>query len=585
MSIVVESNNQNKGLLENKDFPDVSQFKDLIEQGTKLTELRTILQQQLVYFPYVEYSYMNSIITGMYYTHYYNQKKEREEPKVKNVFRYVGDREKQKEEQKKKEQQERIAHNKQPANNNNINEEEEAMIEAAIAASLTDLNNGNSNNNEEEDEKESSVVVEKQIEVIKVEEEKKRDCVEEEEIEIEDGHVIVKKTIIRDHVLTIDNVVTKKECDRIINVGLNEGFTVPENKTVLDQRYRYQFFDTDIADNLFKSFKKCIPSTLPDGSELVRVRDKLRLYRYTEGEIFLPHVDGGSEYKRGKHFGEYSYYTFVLYLSDCESDGLIGGETRFCDVKRWPEDVSTFVTPKKGSCLLFRQKNMKHEGCLIKDGTKYIIQGMVMYKTPANLLEKGIIRLGQTFELVECSCDGVSVNLNSIDDQQIHNILIGRKIKKNTTNIFDFGSEGLSRFTFEDRLMKMICEAKFTPEMIRQKLIKEGLDPALHDPILQYLFSRVEKFNQDKQTSKQILSELEQEQDKENELPSYALPRDHKFNGNKHYRMLAHGISPKSVRNDMKIFTGLDDFIIDAQLSEMIQVLSEYNSNKNNNNN
>jgi len=63
---------------------------------------------------------------------------------------------------------------------------------------------------------------------------------------------------------------------------------------------------------------------------------------------------------------------------------LEGGGTKFFSVPNWPQDVSTEIEAKTGRLLIFKQKDMVHEGSRIISGNKFILQGMILY-TP----EKG----------------------------------------------------------------------------------------------------------------------------------------------------------------------------------------------------
>lgn len=128
--------------------------------------------------------------------------------------------------------------------------------------------------------------------------------------------------------------------------------------------------------------------------------------------------------------GETSEYTFVLYCTcasvarerDPEAHALAcllaydhhvvvnddyqGGNTQFCDVEQWGVGQVRQIEARKGSVLVFRQRDMKHRGATIVHGSKYIIQGMVMYgPLRFNALGKPIGKAPMEFTPAVCACE------------------------------------------------------------------------------------------------------------------------------------------------------------------------------------
>eukprot|EP00038_Savillea_parva_P002573 m.115539 g.115539 ORF g.115539 m.115539 type:complete len:650 (+) comp10882_c0_seq1:101-2050(+) len=140
-------------------------------------------------------------------------------------------------------------------------------------------------------------------------------------------------------------------------------------------------------------FERCRHLLSPElgGGELCGLNARWRLYRYEEGAVYRPHVDGawpGSglvdsrlEYDA---FGDrWSRLTFLVYLND----GFEGGHTTFFT----PGPVegtlhARGVTPRAGTILCFPHGDtagsLVHEGSAVTSGKKYIIRTDVLYKKP-----------------------------------------------------------------------------------------------------------------------------------------------------------------------------------------------------------
>lgn len=105
----------------------------------------------------------------------------------------------------------------------------------------------------------------------------------------------------------------------------------------------------------------------------VGLNERLRVYRYVEGQYFAWHFDGCFE----RDDGERSLLTCMLYLDggldDLPDDAapLRGGETEF--------DGLGAVVPATGKLLLFAH-DVRHRGAPVLAGTKHVLRTDVMYR-------------------------------------------------------------------------------------------------------------------------------------------------------------------------------------------------------------
>lgn len=97
----------------------------------------------------------------------------------------------------------------------------------------------------------------------------------------------------------------------------------------------------------------------------IGLNELFRFYRYTPGQRFKVHRDGS--YIRNEK--EASFFTLLIYLNE----GYQGGETRF--------DNSIIVEGNQGMALIFLH-TIRHEGCVVTEGTKYVLRTDIMYRTP-----------------------------------------------------------------------------------------------------------------------------------------------------------------------------------------------------------
>mmetsp|Transcript_39666 Transcript_39666/g.95834 ORF Transcript_39666/g.95834 Transcript_39666/m.95834 type:complete len:228 (-) Transcript_39666:51-734(-) len=156
--------------------------------------------------------------------------------------------------------------------------------------------------------------------------------------------------------------------------------------------------------------------------ELHSINKRWRFFRYGQGCVYRPHIDGSwpesklvhrskddveaennsdddgitindAEGQKFRQRYKYdtdasgdtrSFLTFLIYLND----GFEGGATRFYQSSSSSNEssggmVAQGVQPKKGCILVFPQGNtasLLHEGSAVTKGTKYVVRTDVLYR-------------------------------------------------------------------------------------------------------------------------------------------------------------------------------------------------------------
>jgi len=173
-------------------------------------------------------------------------------------------------------------------------------------------------------------------------------------------------------VVTVDGVLSAGECAGLIArieaagptlapVTTPNGFVV---RTDLRNNTRVMFDDAATAGLLFERVRAKVPSRLEHDWELCGANERLRCYRYEQGQYFAPHFDGAFT----RHRGERSLLTMMVYLNACEA----GGHTALLDLE-------LTVQPRRGTALLFNH-HLLHEGARVERGIKYAVRTDLMYR-------------------------------------------------------------------------------------------------------------------------------------------------------------------------------------------------------------
>ena len=124
--------------------------------------------------------------------------------------------------------------------------------------------------------------------------------------------------------------------------------------------FRAEVDDENLAREMWAQIEAEFPATL-EGGRAVGLNPHFRFYRYEDGQKFKRHIDGRQK------VGELeSRVTFMIYLNE----GFEGGATAFDDI---------VIEPKTGTALLFVHE-LKHEGCPVTSGQKYVLRSDVLFR-------------------------------------------------------------------------------------------------------------------------------------------------------------------------------------------------------------
>jgi predicted 2-oxoglutarate/Fe(II)-dependent dioxygenase YbiX len=174
------------------------------------------------------------------------------------------------------------------------------------------------------------------------------------------------------HVFTIPDVLTPAECQALIRASEALGYAEAPITTALGpvmapgvrNNTRVMVDDPKRAAALYERVFHALPLEL-EGWSCVGLNERLRFYRYTEGQQFRWHFDGS--YHRSHR--ERSMLSLLIYLSqDCE-----GGHTEFAS--------GVSVEPRAGMALAFVHR-VEHRGAPVLTGRKYVLRSDVMYSKP-----------------------------------------------------------------------------------------------------------------------------------------------------------------------------------------------------------
>jgi predicted 2-oxoglutarate/Fe(II)-dependent dioxygenase YbiX len=178
----------------------------------------------------------------------------------------------------------------------------------------------------------------------------------------------MKLTKYTDLIWTIDDFLSKEECDELIyssevagyeeaKVSLSSGAQMMKG---LRNNDRLMYKDDALASRLWEKLKSYCPESI-DNAVAVGLNEMFRFYRYEEGQRFKRHIDG--RFKKDENTE--SRITFMVYLNE----GYEGGETTFDNVR---------ISAKTGKALCFIHEQ-KHESIPLASGIKYVLRSDVMY--------------------------------------------------------------------------------------------------------------------------------------------------------------------------------------------------------------
>ena len=171
-------------------------------------------------------------------------------------------------------------------------------------------------------------------------------------------------------VWTVPDVLSAAECDALIARIEREGPAAAPISTAagfvmntgVRNNDRVMIDDAALATRVFERVRPTLPAIIRD-RVAVGANERLRCYRYRQGQRFKPHFDGS--FRRSED--EESELTLMVYLND----GFSGGQTAFPDLEQ-------VIVPRRGMALLFFHM-LLHEGCEVTGGVKYALRSDVMY--------------------------------------------------------------------------------------------------------------------------------------------------------------------------------------------------------------
>ncbi len=176
-------------------------------------------------------------------------------------------------------------------------------------------------------------------------------------------------------IMTMDGFLTPAECQSFIDASESVGYEEAPITTAqgfvmrkdVRNNLRLIVDDFALAESLFHLAAPYLPEQIREW-HLLGFNERMRHYRYDEGQTFKPHYDG--QFSRSGE--EISLVTFMLYLND----NFQGGETRFYYDDTRPR---LSVVPKQGMALAFKHQQL-HEGAPVESGRKYVLRTDVMYQ-------------------------------------------------------------------------------------------------------------------------------------------------------------------------------------------------------------
>ncbi|MBP2833495.1 2OG-Fe(II) oxygenase [Aquimarina sp. U1-2] len=189
----------------------------------------------------------------------------------------------------------------------------------------------------------------------------------------------MKKEIIADGVYVIKNFLSEAECNKFIRrsekIGYEEATVAtsegPKMIKGIRNNQRVTITDKVLAETFWKRIQPFVEERYEDWVP-TSVNERFRFYKYDIGERFNKHRDGRVKI----HDWKESRLTFMVYLNgDFE-----GGATEF-------ENFS--IHPEVGTALIFEHE-IKHKGCRIIKGNKYVIRTDIFFEKPASDQESNI---------------------------------------------------------------------------------------------------------------------------------------------------------------------------------------------------
>ena len=161
----------------------------------------------------------------------------------------------------------------------------------------------------------------------------------------------------------VDNVYSSKECAEFIRLIERSSPTLATNNPMYRDQDRVIYDSPLMSKALFERLRPHLSKKMGE-YELIGLNERLRMYRYRSGQRFAPHMDHWYQ----PNETQITLHSVLVYFND----DFEGGETRF------QEQIEETVVPKPGRVAIFQHK-IRHEGCIVRNGTKYAMRTDVLY--------------------------------------------------------------------------------------------------------------------------------------------------------------------------------------------------------------
>ena len=165
---------------------------------------------------------------------------------------------------------------------------------------------------------------------------------------------------------TVDDIYTLAECASFVRMIEQAAPTLATDNALYRNQDRVMKDDPATAADLFARLRPALPAQIGD-FRLVGLNERLRFYRYAQGQEFAPHMDHW--YRPSPT--QITLHTVLVYFND----DFEGGETEFMD------QLEQVVVPKPGLVAVFQHK-IRHAGRSVTAGRKYAMRTDVIYEAP-----------------------------------------------------------------------------------------------------------------------------------------------------------------------------------------------------------
>lgn len=243
-------------------------------------------------------------------------------------------------------------------------------------------------------------------------------------------------------IYTVDYVLTKEECNNIIEQANQKGWNESSpsggghGRTGREEPRTNSFcvlHDNKLSSKIWNKIKETLPDDLSflgdnvyfnstdKGKEWFPsfIYEKIRIYKYNPGDAFPEHLD--YKVKRNvieneKEVVQQSFLSLLIYLNDDFEGGetgywpdINGVHCRFIknvDKQSTKKEHQIKIKPTTGLCVI-QDQNILHEGLPTTKGIKYLLRTDVIHQKEMNRPDKVIIdksKLGEWERLFETSC-------------------------------------------------------------------------------------------------------------------------------------------------------------------------------------